>query len=65
MKVQGIRDCSVLSPKRDISIIPPPYKAQCCQGFLPCPVPTIVKAERNHTEVYISYKLIGPLAQTY
>ena len=26
-------------------------------------VPAILKSQRNHTEVYISYKLIGPLAQ--
>ena len=29
-------------------------------SFMPCWVPTIVKCQRNHTEVYISYKLIGP-----
>ena len=31
--------------------------------FLSCPLPAIIKSQRSHTEVYISYKLIVPLPQ--
>ena len=31
--------------------------------FLSCLVPTVIKSQRNHTEVYISYKLMDPLVQ--
>ena len=27
----------------------------CCQRVLSCLVPIVVKSQRNHTEVYISY----------
>ena len=35
-----------------------------CLRFLSCPVPAVVKSQRNHTEVFVSYKLIGLVAQT-
>ena len=34
------------------------------RGFLSCPVPIVIKSQRNHMEVYINYKLIGLVAQT-
>ena len=35
----------------------------CCWGFYPAQFLQPVSPKENHTEVYISYKLIGPLAQ--
>ena len=35
------------------------YRKLLTEVFLSCPVTAIDKSQRNHTEVYIGYKLIG------
>ena len=45
-----------------ISDILPKILEICAVGFLSHLVPAVIKSHRNHKEVYISYKLIGPVS---